>query len=272
MLGVGLAVRVATIPAPHDPDSFIKDLGGDAFKKLIENAEGFFDYYLNRLCAQNDVTTDKGRLTVLRSMAEAVHKTNNRVLVDNYSQKTALRLGVAPGAVWAEFRKGRAREAAERQEETTQAAPQTRRPSSDESWLLKLLFGHEDGLDWAAAHLRPEWIDHPAVREMVAARLAAHMDQSWESLGAFLERCSTGEQRQIMTELTAAADPIPNPAQQLTDISVRLRNAHIEKQRAALLAQLNQPGTPEQARLDLTMRREQLRLAKGQPLAAVGEA
>src|SRR4051812_38670424 len=45
LLASGLAVRVATMPAPHDPDSFIKASGPEAFKQLIENAEGFFDYY-----------------------------------------------------------------------------------------------------------------------------------------------------------------------------------------------------------------------------------
>ena len=44
LLASGLAVRVAVVPAPHDPDSFIKANGGEAFRKLIENAEGFFDY------------------------------------------------------------------------------------------------------------------------------------------------------------------------------------------------------------------------------------
>src|SRR5215831_581576 len=35
LLASGLAVKVATVPAPHDPDSFIKANGGEAFKKLI---------------------------------------------------------------------------------------------------------------------------------------------------------------------------------------------------------------------------------------------
>src|SRR5947208_8954394 len=74
LLASGLAIRVATVPAPHDPDSFIKDSGGAAFQELIANAEGFFDYYLSRLCVTNDLSTDKGRLTVLKSMAEAVLK------------------------------------------------------------------------------------------------------------------------------------------------------------------------------------------------------
>ena len=127
-------MRVAVVPAPHDPDSFIKASGGPAFKQLIERAEGFFDYYLNRLCATNEVTTDKGRLAVLRGMAEAVHKTGNSVLVDKYAQKTALRLGVTPDAVRAEFRKlsrtkARTPETAEPEVEEA-ATPQGHQPTN----------------------------------------------------------------------------------------------------------------------------------------------
>ena len=71
----------------------------------MEGADGFFDYLLKRLCTTNDVTTDKGRLAVLRDMAEAVLKTGNVVLIDKYAQKTALRLGVSPDAVRAEFKR-----------------------------------------------------------------------------------------------------------------------------------------------------------------------
>ncbi|KAF0180628.1 MAG: DNA primase [Limisphaerales bacterium] len=105
LLASGLAIRVATVPAPHDPDSYIKANGGPAFEQLIERAENFFDYYLNRLCVQNDLGADKGRLAVLHAMGEATQKTGNAVLIDTYAQKTAARLGVAPEAARAEFKK-----------------------------------------------------------------------------------------------------------------------------------------------------------------------
>ena len=105
LLASGLAIRVATVPAPHDPDSFIKAHGGSAFDQLIAHAEGFFDYYLNRLCVTHDIATDKGRTTVLKAMAEATQKTNDAVTVDKYAQKTAARLGVAPESMRAEFKK-----------------------------------------------------------------------------------------------------------------------------------------------------------------------
>jgi DNA primase len=133
LLAAGLAVRVAVVPAPHDPDSFIKESGGEAFKQLVAEAEGFFDYYLGRLCDSNDNSTDKGRLAVLHGMAEAVHKTGNVVLVDTYAQKTALRLGVSPESVRAEFKKAaQARKAgptATEEAETTEA-PAPTRPSA----------------------------------------------------------------------------------------------------------------------------------------------
>src|SRR5881396_1208361 len=74
LLASGLAIRVATVPAPHDPDSFIKEFGGAAFQGRIDQAEGFFDFYLNRLCQTNDITTDKGKMAVVKELGEAVHK------------------------------------------------------------------------------------------------------------------------------------------------------------------------------------------------------
>src|SRR5215472_3111342 len=134
LLASGIAVRVAVVPAPHDPDSFIKANGGEAFRELIEGAEGFFDYYLKRLCATNDAATDKGRQAVLQGMAEAVYKTGNTVLIDKFAQKTALRLGVASDAVRAEFKKiSRARPGAvESAEETLEKTPEAERPSAQE--------------------------------------------------------------------------------------------------------------------------------------------
>ena len=155
LLASGLAVRVAVVPAPHDPDSFIKANGGEAFRKLVENAGGFFDYYLNRLCAQNDANSDKGRNTILHDMAEAIHKTANSVLIDTYAQKTALRLGVAPEAVRAEFKKVPAVRTEPDQGEAEPMAGQSEpsRPPNHEFHLLKLLLLHDDLVAWAALHL-----------------------------------------------------------------------------------------------------------------------
>jgi DNA primase len=272
LLASGLAVRVAVVPSPHDPDSFIKAAGGPAFKQLIERAEGFFDYYLNRLCATNEVTTDKGRLVVLRSMAEAVHKTGNGVLIDKYAQKTALRLGVMPDAVRAEFRKlSRAKAPApESAEPPVEESASPQRPSTHEYWLLKLLLQHDDLVAWAGAHLDPQWVQHSLARQIVSQLLAAHAKKTWTSLAAFLDECDTPEMRSLVTEATAEPRPIPNPAQQLSDVVLRLRNQFIDRQFAALMQRANQPEVSEAERLDLLRQQQELRRLKRQPIQLQG--
>lgn len=271
LLASGLAVRVAVVPAPHDPDSFIKASGGEAFRKLIESAEGFFDYYLNRLCAMNDTATDKGRLAVLRAMAEAVNKTGNTVLVDTHAQKTALRLGVATDAVRAEFRKSPAPRAAVRDEESFEdaepAESEFARPSPPELWLLKLMLRHDAALDWLHAHLHPEWIPHPTVREIVAHRLALHANGAWQNLGLFLDAFESADARGLITEAAAEEREIPNPEQQFADLTLRLRNQHFDRELAALTQQMSQPEVSEEEKLALLRQQQQLRQLKRAPLA-----
>jgi DNA primase len=269
LLASDLAVRVAVVPSPHDPDSFIKELGGAAFKQLIERADGFFDYYLVRLCTTNDVSTDKGRLAVLRDMAEAVQKTQNVVLIDKYAQKTALRLGVTPDSVMTEFKKIASAKVPPRTVETdtvlSEAQPEP--ISTHESWLLKLLLLHDDLIPWAALHLDPAWLQHPLVRQIVSSRMEGHKNQTWTSLPAFLSQCEAPEMQNLITEATAESRPLPNPAQQLADVSLRLRNQSIERQMAALMVRVNQPNLNDDERLAILRQQQDLRTLKRQSLS-----
>ncbi|MDB6065932.1 MAG: primase [Pedosphaera sp.] len=275
LLASGLAIRVAVVPAPHDPDSFIKESGGDAFQQLIAKAEGFFDYYLNRLCATNDLATDKGRLAVLHDMAEAVHKTGNGVLVDKYAQKTALRLGVSPEAVRSEFRKAsRAKPATPVHAEDpdtaidaavdAEAAPP---PTTPEYWLLKLLFLNDDTAEWVQAHLDVNWIQHPQIREIVTLRLASQTAGNWQGVAAFLPECEAPGLQSLITQATAEDRAIQNAAQQLGDIVLRLRNHYFDRQMAALAQRASQPETSDDDRLAALHEQQALRQLKRQPLS-----
>ena len=267
LLAAGLAVRVAVIPPPDDPDSFIKARGGEEFRKLIQGAAGFFDYYLGRLCQDNDVASDRGRLAVLRAMATAVHKSGNRVLIDTYAQKTALRLGVAPEAVRSEFGKlSFSRPQATDDSQGSPPEPETvPRPAIGEIWLLKLLLANEELLDWAGARLDLNWIEHPLVRQIVGARLEAHRNQTWRSLADFLGQCSLASQA-LITEVSAEQRVLPNPGQQLRDITLRMRNQFITRKMNAVLRELEQPGLSDEHRLDLLRQQQDLRLFKQTPL------
>ena len=274
LLASGLAVRVAVMPPKDDPDSFIKAHGGEAFRELIKNADGFFDYYLKRLCITNDITTDKGRLTVVKDMSEAVRKTGNPVLIDKYAQKTALRLGVTPEATRKEFGKTKTEYvAAEPDDEYYDSAAAAEveeaipRPTTHELWLLKLVLRHDEGLAWLVAHLDTEWIQHLLVKDITARRMNAHRENTWRNIGAFLDDYESSQARSLITECISDKHPLPNPDQQLADITLRLRNQFADQQIALLMHHVNQPETSEAQKIELQLQREEWRTYKRQPLS-----
>ena len=106
--GSGLAVRVAMVPAPHDPDSFIKAIRRRRLPGTHQQGGGLFRLLPESPLRHQRCQDGQRPSAVVRAMAEAVHKTGNVVLLDKYAQKTALRLGVSPDAMRAEFKKGSA--------------------------------------------------------------------------------------------------------------------------------------------------------------------
>ena len=273
LLASGLAVRVAVVPSPHDPDSFIKANGGGAFNDIIKNAAGFFDYYLNRLCATNEINSDKGRLVILKSMAEAVHKTGNSVLVDTYAQKTALRLGVAVESVRAEFSKFKVQGSEFRvqepdADETLNPEPERLNPPSPlELHLLKLLLLHDELVVTAVPNLDVNWILHPHIRQIVDLRFAAHEHETWHNLAEFLDSCESAEQRNFITEAVTEDRKIPNPETQLADMTLKLRNQFLDRQIGALTQKISQPQIADDEKVALLREQMQLKEQKRQPLS-----
>jgi len=268
LITLGVPFRVAEIPPPEDPDSFLKKFGLKAFLELLVQSRDFFDWYLDYLCASHQPATDRGRIAIVEAMARVLNG-RNQVLVDTYEQKTAMRLGVSTGAVRAEI-KGITSTATgavrKNREEVVNEIASPQRPSTHEYWLLKLLLAHDDLAAWAAAHIDPSWLQHAVARQIVAQRLAAHANQAWTSLAAFLDECDTPEMRSLVTEATAEPRPIPNPSQQLADVALRLRNQSIDRQLAASMQRANQPECGDAERLDLMRQQQELRKLKRQAI------
>jgi DNA primase len=276
LLACGLAVRVASIPEPHDPDSYIKEFGGPAFASLIQQARGFFDFYLDRLCAANDLATDRGRRAVAEAMTEAVPKTGSAVLIDTYAQKTALRLGVSAESMRLEFKKKPRAAPAAKEESPNEPAAEMPRPSAQEAGLLRVLLENDSFVEWTAAHLDLEWLAHPVVREIAARRLSPEQNQSWRGVADWLSEMENAAWKNLITELLVDNRPLPDPETLLKGSATRdgvvknLRDNYIDRQLAALNQRLASGELDDAATVELLQKKAQLNILKQQPLAAKG--
>jgi DNA primase len=279
LLASGLAVRVAIVPAPHDPDSFIRANGGEAFRKLVESAEGFFDHYLNRLCGQNDIATDKGRLAILRAMAEAIHKTSNAVLVDKYARKIALRFGVSAESVITEFGKIKG------QKQVSLAPDDSSEELEDFEWtvpkqeivFIKFLLENDNFTKWLSENLNPEWIISSYTRLIFTRRVHSYKTGTWNGLHDFLNALGEPILQSFVTECLTrplASDvkdsrevALRNPKEQLEGLVVYFRNQFLDRQVQKIAQRANLPEISDNERLKLLQEEQKLRGQKRAPLS-----
>ncbi len=268
LLASGLAIRVAAVPAPHDPDSFIRAHGGEAFRQLIAGAAGFFDHLLAHLCRQNDLRTDRGRTEVIRALGEAVRKTGDAVLFDTVARKAAGLLGVSVEAVRAEFRK--AGRTTTRPAESTAApagaTPETPRPSEIEFWLMRLVLADAELAEWALGHLDLAWVEHPVVQRVLEARFRAFEQGQDPDIPALLETLADPAATALVTEAVARGEPIPERTRILMDAVRRVRDRWLDREIAELTRRAAQPDTSPEARAAALQRQMELRRIKTAPL------
>ncbi len=273
LLTAGLAVRVMTLPASHDPDSFIRTSGAAAFRERLDHAREFFDFYLDHLAEREDVASDKGQLAIIQAMAEMLRKTGDAVLIDKYAQKTAMKLAaqmqipLSADAVRAQFKRA-SRKASPVHSPGSEAPSVEDRPSAQEFWLLKLLLSDETLIDWAAAHLVPDWIRHELTRRIIKACLDAHR-QGRHGVSALLAEFDDARAQCLISEAATAQREIPNRPQQLMDLTRRLRDASIDRQLAVLAARVTRPELTDAERLELLREQQELRVRKREPISTL---
>jgi DNA primase len=268
LLGCGLAIRVATIPAPHDPDSFIKNFGAPAFEELLKKAEGFFDYYLNRLCKLNDVRSDKGQQAVISAMAEAVQKTNDPALFDKYAQRTAVRLGISALSALPRFRRLKQNLGTPASSPPAETLP-TNRPNAQEFGLLRLLLLHDELIPDARKFLHLEWIENSAVKEILEYRLELDANHSPRQPAGILDLVGSPEARSLISEALVEDRILPRVDEQFTQVTMRLRNSSLDKEISNLRMQRSGEGLSREEMVQIDNEMAALRAAKNAPLAEI---
>lgn len=285
LLSSGLAARVAVIPAPEDPDSFIRKHGAAAFETLVREARGFFEFYLDHLCTTEDLRTDRGRSAIVGEIGSALAKTGNAVLTDTFAQKTALRLAVSPEAVRREFAKLASRSAsrpADRQPsgepgtepedtlpdsaEQAAAVEEIKPPSPQEAELFRLLLRFDDLVPIAQEHLQVDWLQHPVIRSVIHRIISQDSDHPWEGPAALMSQIIDPVTRTLVSEALAGNRPVHDPQACLAGVLTRLRDLWIKRTRSELSLRLGQLTVGDSEHIEIADRLSQLRALASSPI------
>src|SRR5438874_878816 len=128
-----LRLRVALLPAGHDPDTFLRERGAAAFEERIAAARSLLAYALDRVIADPDgATGPRARTNAFARAALMLAKVADAQEAALLSRDAARKLGVDPTQLWIEAQKLQAAlrkpiVSAARRESARPAAPSTTR-------------------------------------------------------------------------------------------------------------------------------------------------
>jgi DNA primase len=95
LLDAGVSVRVAEIPNGHDPDSFIRSEGPEAFVRQIAQARDFFEYQIERAALTPEFATPRGKAEFARKMAGWMILITDPILRQAASNNISARLEIS---------------------------------------------------------------------------------------------------------------------------------------------------------------------------------
>ena len=79
LLDEGLKVQVVELPPGHDPDSFLKAEGADAYRRRLEEAPSYMEWLIRQASAENDTRTPEGKAAFLNALLPSLTRLDSAV-------------------------------------------------------------------------------------------------------------------------------------------------------------------------------------------------
>ena len=175
-----LRVRVATLPAGHDPDTFLRKEGREAFEQRIAAARSILSYALDRALADPEGRSGpRARSQAFARAALLLAKVTDAQEATALSRDAATKLGVDPTQLWIESQKLQAALAKPAAGRAT--TPAASAGSNRERDLVLFLLHDKPARTTLLPHVDPDDVRDARLRPIFAA-LRARPDADSESL------------------------------------------------------------------------------------------
>jgi DNA primase len=188
-----LPIRVALLPAGHDPDSLLRAEGAAALTARLDAARPLLSFVLERALGEEDLATPRGRANAHARVALILSKVANAEEATALAREAARRLGVDSTQLWIEAQQLHgARARGRRPEPATESG---RGAGDSEAWppptpferdLLALLLQVEEARMELLPVLEQEDVVHEGLRRILGA-LRQTPDAAPEALMGALE-------------------------------------------------------------------------------------
>ncbi len=206
-------VRIAPLPEGDDPDSFVKRNGGEAFQKLVDNAQSFVDFLADTFGRQGKLATPEGQAQAVRTIVQSISKMGDELKRNFYIKHVAEKYKLYESTLYRELEKQLSNKRERRGEympTTTSVASQEGGDASSEErdiptierdLLHSMLEGGDDVVRYIFDQVQLEDFTHPHARSL--AERIMHCLEEGEALEPtqLVNELQEPQQRRLVAEL-----------------------------------------------------------------------
>jgi DNA primase len=260
----GLAVRVVAMPDGHDPDSFIRQQGADAFRELLKQAQGFFDFKLAKAAADGLLGDAAGRASSLGDCAASLALMSDFASRENQINVVSARLQTSANALRQAIARQRSKPSRSSGLPADESAPPPAEPTPLHrvvAFLCQLALASGEARDFLAEqfeslHEASPWLEGIPLLESILA--AAPDPSSPASVNAFLASLPDADRLALTGDAMSAEVP-REPVKAAEDALALLSGIVLQRRDAAVKAALKEPGLDHQRMFELLEEAKELR-------------
>jgi DNA primase len=239
LLSVGLAVRVARVPAGEDPDSLVRKQGAEALRKVVAEARDYFDDALDEELTPG--AAPQRRAALARKIAGFVKIIDDPALRETVATRMRARLELTEAAFAMLVKEAKLPDPDREDEPTPEEAAEIELPEAARL-LCRLAILSPEAREWMRARPEPAATFGPAyalVDRLLAAEALLEEPAAFAAFSATLPR----EQERALVGLRLGAKP-ENAPQRAADTWAGLLRQQLSAEIAALQARQRLPELP----------------------------
>jgi DNA primase len=212
LLEEGVRVRIVELPEGHDPDTFLKAEGADAYRKRLDEAPEAVEWLTRRALARHPLGTPAGKAAFFADVLPALVRTENAVERQAWLARVVERGGLDAGAAREELRRaitGRpGKSSAVADAEARKTAPVARaRLLPAERWLLALVAQGAAGVEDALKELEESDFEGLRSAELLRAAQAVARRDDRVTLSAVVAELDE-DARRMMSQIAVEGAPM----------------------------------------------------------------
>ena len=105
MLQAGLNVRIVVLSKEHDPDTFVREKGAEAFREVIKQGKQYIDFRIDQWHKEKKLDTVNGRTFAARELINVTANIRDPIKVSLFASEIAEKLRVNESLIYQELKK-----------------------------------------------------------------------------------------------------------------------------------------------------------------------